>query len=200
MAITTSTAAHLGDQRPHPAAAIRRTPGLLLGPYYPAAMAVAGSAGLWPENASLPPGARRLRLQGQLVNTADEPVPDALVELWQADHRGHYRHPSAPDHDQVPAGFAGHGSVRTDAQGRFVFHSLVPGAYAEGDIQRAPHLHLQITGRQDRLVTQLFLPAHPLNAADRWYRAVSHPERLTPDAAQDGDALVLSQTIVLAQG
>lgn len=184
-----------------PQAARRRTPGLLLGPYYPLARAAAGPV-LW-TGAAWPAGARRLRLDGRVVDLQGRALAGAEVELWQADPAGRYRHPSAPDAALLLPGFAGHGRTRTDAAGGFCFVSLVPGAYADAAGLRAPHLHLQITGRADRLVTQLFLPGHPGNAGDRWYGALLQPALLMPDvvpAAAGDDTLHLRWTAVLTQG
>lgn len=182
-------------------AVVRRTPGLLLGPYYPLTPSNGSDADLWSGDARLPDGARYLQLQGRVLNLLGVPVADALVEIWHADYHGRYRHPSAPDHERVVKGFAGHGSVCSDTQGRFAFRSLVPGAYADGLVQRAPHVHVQVTGQVDRLITQIFLPGHPLNGHDRWYRAVARPELLTPDVLRDGaDTLALAWTVVLTQG
>jgi protocatechuate 3,4-dioxygenase, beta subunit len=130
-------------------------------------------------------------------------VVGAEIELWQADPCGRYRHPSAPDSALVPEGFAGYGRTRTDHGGAFRFTSLVPGAYTEGDVLRAPHLHLQITGCFDRLVTQLFFPGHPANTHDRWHRALLQPRLLTPEVqawSPDGDGLHLLWTAVLTCG
>lgn len=179
-----------------------RTPGLLLGPFYPVATARSGaSADLWDDDAPLPAGARRLRLKGQVIDVRARPVAAALVEIWHADHEGRYRHPSAPDHEHVPSGFAGYGCTRCDAEGQFVFRSLAPGGYLAGDVHRAPHVHVQVTGESDRLVTQVFLPSHPVNGQDRWYRAVARPELLTAHVVHDdADVLELAWTIVLARG
>jgi protocatechuate 3,4-dioxygenase beta subunit len=187
---------------PNEAGAVHRTPGLLLGPYYPVARSGGGGRDLWRDGVSPPPAvARRLRFEGQAIDRRGNPTEGALVEIWHADPDGRYPHPSAPDHEQVAPGFAGYGRTQCDAQGRFVFRSLVPGGYVAKDVRRAPHVHVQVTGRSDRLVTQLFLPRHPLNAQDRWYRAVERPELLVPDVVRDdADALVLGWTIVLAQG
>lgn len=182
-------------------AAARRTPGLLLGPYYPLAPSGGAGADLWERGAPLPDGARCLQLEGRLIDLQGLPVAGALVEIWHADHQGCYRHPSAPGNETVVTGFAGHGSVHSNAQGCFAFRSLVPGGYVDGDVKRAPHIHVQVTGRVDRLVTQIFLPAHPLNGRDRWYRAVARPELLTPDVVRDeANILVLGWTVVLTQG
>ena len=176
-----------------------RTPGLLLGPYYPLQAPIGADADLW-RGDTLPSGTRHLRLEGQVLTHEGAPVPIACIELWQADPGGRYRHASAPGHTQVAAGFAGYGLTHCDAQGRFVFRSLVPGAYADGDVVRAPHLHAQITGRVDRLVTQIFLPGDERNHSDRWYRAVAHPERLLPQVIRDdANGLCLHWTVFIAQ-
>jgi protocatechuate 3,4-dioxygenase, beta subunit len=183
-------------------AASSRTPALLLGPYYPLKPQAGAGSALW-RGDRLPSGARRLTLDGRVLDRRADPVVGAEVELWQADPCGRYRHPSAPDSALVPEGFAGYGRTRTDHGGAFRFTSLVPGAYTAGDEWRAPHLHLQITGCFDRLVTQLFLPRHPGNTQDRWYRALLQPHLLTPEvlaSAPDGDGLHLLWTAVLTRG
>jgi protocatechuate 3,4-dioxygenase, beta subunit len=170
-----------------------------MGPYYPLQVSTGADANLW-RGDTLPGGTRHLRLEGQLLTQEGAPVPNACIELWQADPSGRYRHSSAPGHTQVAAGFAGYGLTHSDAQGRFVFRSLVPGAYADGDVVRAPHLHTQITGRVDRLVTQIFLPGDERNHSDRWYRAVAHPERLLPEVVRDdATGLHLHWTAFIAQ-
>jgi protocatechuate 3,4-dioxygenase beta subunit len=128
-------------------------------------------------------------------------VEGAVVELWHADPAGRYRHPSAPQGDRVLEGFAGYGRVATSADGGFTFHSLVPGSYSDGDVMRAPHLHLQITGQDDRLITQVFLPGHPGNATDRWYPALGRPELLLAEVlSDDAQILHLQWIAVLSRG
>ena len=83
-------------------------------------------ADLW-RGDTLPVRSRHLRLEGQVLTHDELPVPHACIELWHADPAGRYRHASAPGHTQVAAGFAGYGVTHGDAQGRFVFRSLVPG-------------------------------------------------------------------------
>ena len=128
-------------------------------------------------------------------------MADAEVELWQADPMGRYAHPSSPARDPVLAGFTGYGRVRSAADGRFRFETLVPGDYTDGESRRAPHLHLQITGRFDRLVTQLFLPGHPLNAKVPRFGALRHPGRLVAEVRADApDGLTLPWIAVLHRG
>jgi protocatechuate 3,4-dioxygenase beta subunit len=196
---TTATAS-TADKARAAAGAPRRTPGMLLGPFYPLAPGANPGGNLW-DGTHRPDGARDFRLEGRVRNLAGAPVADATVELWHADPAGRYRHPSAPGAGLVLAGFSGYGRVPSSGDGRFVFSSLLPGGYAEGEVVRAPHLHLQITGRVDRLVTQLFLPQHPGNASDPLYRALVHPRRLTVEAIDDdAGPMILRWTAVLASG
>lgn len=176
------------------------TPALLLGPFYPVPTPADATAALW-HGTQPPAGARRLRLTGRLLDTAARALPAACVELWHADPSGRYPHPAAPQHEAVDASFSGYGRVISDSDGRFEFHSLVPGGYQNADARRAPHLHLQITTRAQRLVTQLFLPQHPANAGDRWFNAARQPELLTAEVLADGpSALHLTWTAVLMLG
>ncbi|MCC7288328.1 MAG: hypothetical protein IT503_19295 [Burkholderiaceae bacterium] len=178
----------------------RRTPTLPMGPYYPLRPGRRASGLLWQGDAP-PDGARRLRLQGRIVTVEGAAVVGALIELWQADPAGRYRHPSAPEMALVLPGFAGCGRVRSANDGSFAFDTLVPGGYEEASTRRAPHLHLQISGRFDRLVTQLFLPGRRDNARDPWFRAALDARLLIPTVRADGaDRLVLEWTAVLRRG
>jgi protocatechuate 3,4-dioxygenase beta subunit len=145
---------------------------------------------------------RRLLLRGRVLAANGHAAPGAMVELWHADPWGRYHHPSATGEPPL-AGFTGYGCVRTDAEGRFEFRSVVPGGYAGEGMHRAPHLHVQITGRYDRLVTQLFLPGHASNADDRSYLTLRDPSLVTLNVMSDpqtGADLALRWTAVLSRG
>ena len=176
-----------------------RTPSLLLGPYYPVRPTGPASDRLW---RGTPAEARRpLRLEGRVCSRSGRPLANAWVELWQADEEGRYPHPDAPDAAEVDRRFSGYGAMRCDSEGRFAFATVVPGAYGGGERLRAPHLHLQVTTLEARLVTQLFLPAHPLNGRDRWLQAASAPERLVLRRHDDGcPTLRLAGDIVMTAG
>jgi protocatechuate 3,4-dioxygenase, beta subunit len=175
-----------------------RTPGLLLGPYYPIPEPAGASSRLWPHS-STPTGTRALLLEGRVVDPCASVIAGARVELWHADPHGRYAHPVAPETWQVMPGFTGYGTTETDANGCFEFDSLVPGPYGDGRTQRAPHLHLQITTQRQRLVTQVFLPYDALRANDHWFRSLRHPERLVASATRDDDEMLrLRWTAVMA--
>lgn len=172
----------------------------MLGPFYPLNPPDGAGGDMW--SGPRREGVQRLVLRGRVLAANGDAARGAIVELWHADPWGRYRHPSATGEPPL-AGFTGYGCVSTDAQGHFEFRSIVPGGYAAEDTQRAPHLHVQITGRFDRLVTQLFLPGHASNADDRWYRTLRDPSLVTPNALSDprtGADLTLRWTAVLTRG
>lgn len=127
------------------------TPGQTIGPFFGFALAFDGDADL------VPPGhPAAVRLHGRVLDGAGEPVPDALVELWQARTDGAIpRSPGSLRRDGF--GFTGFGRSATDQEGRYAFSTLVPGASGEG---RAPFFLLTVFARGllDRLFTRAYLP------------------------------------------
>ncbi len=185
-----------------PAAAglARTTPALILGPFYPLQCGADVDARLW-RGECLPEGVSALNFQVHVLTREGWPVVGACVELWHADHAGRYPHPSCDEADAVLPGFTGYGRVRTDDSGVCGFDTLVPGAYrAEGRL-RARHLHVQVSGRFDRLVTQVFLPDDALRHEDRWYRAAARRDLLLAATVPGTDSVSrLHWTAVLTRG
>jgi protocatechuate 3,4-dioxygenase, alpha subunit len=115
------------------------------------------------------PGA--LVIEGQVLDGAGQPVPDALVETWQADPDGRFDHPDDP-RGRVPAptGFRGFGRSATDAGGNYRIVTLRPGALpCPGGGTEAPHLDVSVFARGllDRVVTRIYFGDEAeANAAD----------------------------------
>lgn len=126
-------------------------------------------------------GGRRLRLSGQLVDTSGKALPNAVVEIWQADARGRYRHPGVPEHLRDDA-FQGYGRTEADADGRYVFQTIVPGRYGS----RPPHIHLRVAQPGlPELVTQLYFRGDNREAGSGF--APPEREQLTVDLLTDRD-------------
>ena len=112
----------------------------------------------------------RIRIEGRVLDGDGAPVPDALVEIWQANARGRYRH-SADTREVVTldAGFIGFGRSGTDANGRFWFETIRPGAVPfDGERAQAPHIGVIVFARGllNHLATRLYFADEPANAAD----------------------------------
>ncbi|HLI09158.1 MAG TPA: protocatechuate 3,4-dioxygenase subunit alpha [Ktedonobacteraceae bacterium] len=111
----------------------------------------------------------RIRIEGRVLDGDGAPVPDALVEIWQANAHGRYNHPA----DQGPAAldpsFLGFGRSGTDEEGNYWFETIKPGSvpFDEKRMQ-APHICVTIFSRGllNHLVTRLYFADEPANAAD----------------------------------
>jgi protocatechuate 3,4-dioxygenase beta subunit len=127
------------------------------------------------------PLGERIIVYGQVREDGGRPVPETLVEIWQANACGRYRHAG----DQHPApldpSFEGAGRCLTDAEGRFRFVTIKPGAYPWGNHDNAwrpQHIHFSVFGRAftQRLVTQMYFPGDPLFEFDPIFNSVRDPK------------------------
>jgi protocatechuate 3,4-dioxygenase beta subunit len=148
-----------------------------------------------------------IHVVGRVLNTKGEPVRDAQIELWQANTFGKYNHPSDTNPAPLDPDFQGYALQRTDREGRFRFLTIKPGPYpVEKGVIRTPHIHLEVMGRSDRLITQLFFAGEMLNAEDRVLRQVPHNRdaliaELEPaPAGEDPTTRLVTWDIVLTTG
>ncbi len=160
-------------------AALLRTPGQIFGPFYP--------LGELPQTADLTQiSGRSRRAQGQVLNVmgrvlnlAGEPVRNARVEVWQANTYGRYTHPSDPNPVPLDPNFEGTALLTTDSEGRYRFKTIKPAAYPAGpNLMRPAHIHFQVSGRQDRLVTQMYFEGDPYNVTDPFLNSAGRKELL----------------------
>jgi protocatechuate 3,4-dioxygenase alpha subunit len=128
------------------------------------------------------PGA--ITVEGRVLDGDGEPVPDAMVEIWQADAEGRFPPETAP-------GWTGFGRDLTDRSGTFRFTTVVPGAV---DDHQAPHIAVSVFARGllQRVMTRIYLPAHgDAHATDPLLASVTDPaRRATLVAVAEGGKLV----------
>jgi len=120
------------------------------------------------------PLGERIAISGRLLNEGGKPVRGALIEVWQANAAGRYKHRMDQHHAPLDPNFSGCGRTLTDAEGRYKFISIKPGAYPLGNhanAWRPAHIHFSIfgAGLLSRLVTQMYFPGDPLLAYDPIY-------------------------------
>lgn len=109
-------------------------------------------------------------LSGRVLDKSGQPVRNALVEIWQADHHGAYLHPAGAQGDaRRDPGFQGYGKFETGSGGGWKFRTIQPGLYTG----RTRHYHFGITLKgQERFATQLFFKDEAGNAKDGVLRAI----------------------------
>ena len=129
---------------------------------------------------------QRIIVSGRVLDDRGRPVPHTLVELWQANAAGRYIHAKDNWNAPLDPNFTGAGRAITDAEGRYRFITIKPGAYPWGNHHNAwrpAHIHFSLFGPSvlTRLVTQMYFPGDPLLAYDPIYNCVpdtSAKERL----------------------
>jgi protocatechuate 3,4-dioxygenase, alpha subunit len=141
------------------------TPSQTVGPYFAIGLTWDDGPEVVPEGTE---GAFWIR--GAVYDGNGDPVPDALVEFWQADAGGRFAHPDDPRGAVAWGEFRGFGRCGTDGEGRFGIHTLKPGPVPgqDGAVQ-APHIDVTVMcrGLLARLVTRIYFPEEEAaNAAD----------------------------------
>jgi protocatechuate 3,4-dioxygenase beta subunit len=197
--------AALGATSAAAAELLRRTPSQTSGPFYPLEKPLDHDADL-----TLVKGHSR-RARGQVVHVtgrvrdaAGEPVAGARIEIWQANTHGRYTHPNDSNPAPLDPDFEGYASLTTDAQGRYRFKTIKPGAYPAGASVRPPHIHFAETGRKNRLVTQMYFPGEARNADDPVIAMARDDKKLLvadvgpPGAGLEPDSWLARWDIVLA--
>jgi protocatechuate 3,4-dioxygenase, alpha subunit len=175
------------------------TPSQTVGPYF--------SIGLtWLNRTDLTAGAdggERVTIHGRVLDGDDQAVPDALLEIWQADANGTYAHSEDPQAKLATKGFLGFGRVPVNDQGEYCFTTIKPGSTPAPDGQlQAPHLEISVfmRGLLERLVTRMYFPAESSNENDPILRLVQVERRATLIARQANADQAVLQWDVRLQG
>ena len=123
------------------------------------------------------PLGERIVVAGRVLDEDGRAVPNTLVELWQCNAAGRYIHARDDHPAPLDPNFTGAGRAMTDAEGRYRFVTIKPGAYPwrnHPNAWRPAHIHFSLFGTsfQSRLVTQMYFPNDPLFAHDPIYQSV----------------------------
>jgi protocatechuate 3,4-dioxygenase beta subunit len=155
------------------------------------------------------PVGERITVSGRLLDPDGRPIRDSLIEIWQANAAGRYRHRRDRWRAPLDPNFSGGGRTVTDEDGRYRFVTIKPGPYPWGNHHNAwrpAHIHFSLLGRsfEQRLVTQMYFPGDPLCPHDPIFNSVGDQQargrmvsRFSLDESQDSWALAYEFDIVL---
>jgi protocatechuate 3,4-dioxygenase alpha subunit len=158
------------------------TPEGTIGPFYPGVFAEA----VMPADLSVVapilahrPHGQAIRIAGSVTDANNQAVPSLIIEVWQANASGRYRHPLDRSDRPLDPQFDGFARIRTSDEGVYQLNTIKPGPHAVGaNGVRAPHLRLTIFASGiDRLQTQIFFADEPLNEADPVLNCIAEPDR-----------------------
>jgi protocatechuate 3,4-dioxygenase, beta subunit len=167
------TARRHPKQKPHP---IPQTITETTGPQFSETLFPA-SVDLTTNTTGQPAIGERIIVAGTVMDEDGRPVPHTMVEIWQANATGRYDHPADQHNAPLDPNFHGEGRVFTDAQGRYRFLTVKPGAYPwpnHRNAWRPNHIHFSLFGPAfaTRLVTQMYFPGDPLLPIDPIFNGV----------------------------
>lgn len=147
------------------------------------------------------PIGERIIVHGRVLDENARPVPNTLVEIWQANAGGRYRHKKDTYLAPIDPNFGGCGRTLTDAEGAYSFRTIKPGAYPWRNMVndwRPAHIHVSVFGSAfcQRLITQLYFEGDPLIARCPIVQTLSDPDAIDALTAKlDMNATIPLDTI-----
>jgi len=143
----------------------------------------------------------RITVEGRVLDGDGNPVPDAMIEIWQANASGKYAHTEDTQDKPLDPEFKGYGRVATDQNGHFRFVTIKPGPVpGPNNSLQAPHLVISIfmRGLLKRLVSRLYFPGDSANANDPVLNSVdlSRQKTLMPRKVKESDEVFLWDVIL----
>jgi protocatechuate 3,4-dioxygenase alpha subunit len=146
---------------------------------------------------------RHITVRGLVLDGDGAPVPDALLELWQANADGEYVQPASAQTGQRAVGFSGFARVPTDEHGAFRFRTIMPGRVpASSAILQAPHIAVQLfmRGLLRQLATRIYFADQPSNGEDPVLLCVPEARRATLLARPQAEGPDVFEWNVILQG
>ena len=164
----------------HPPIRLEQTLTEVTGPVFADGWAGPDAVDLTRTHAGAPLG-ERIIVAGRVLDADSRPVAGTLVELWQANAAGRYRHPVDQHDAPLDPNFDGIGQAITNERGEYRFLTIKPGAYPWRNTYnswRPAHLHFGVFGPAfaTRIVTQMYFPGDPLLAFDPIFLGIADPE------------------------
>ena len=140
-----------------------------MGPFYPVTPPADSDADLvWLKGHSQKAAGQVIEVSGRVLDMKGNPIPNAAIELWQANAAGRYDHPSDPATAPLDPHFQSFAALRSDSSGAWRITTIKPGGYDSPIGHRPPHIHFDVRGRTHRNVAQLYFPeAADGNAKER---------------------------------
>lgn len=169
---------------------LKATPQDMLGPFYPPQWTGEIDADLLSLGGKDYLQGTPLALSGRVLSTSGVPISNAVVEIWQTDATGKYRHPGDDGEGPAKRGFQGFGRSTVDTDGRYAFRTIKPVLYSG----RPPHVHFKVIapGYRD-LVTQMYFAGESTERSGSFgFSRERDRLTVTPVALRNGDRSSLS--------
>jgi protocatechuate 3,4-dioxygenase, alpha subunit len=155
---------------------MKQTPSQTVGPFYSIGLTDRAMNRLVSDSTQ----GQRIRIEGQVIDGDGMPVPDAMIEIWQANAYGRYNHPEDKQEKPLDQSFTGWGRSGTDPNGCYFFDTIKPGPVpaAEASVQ-APHINMTVfaRGMLVHAFTRIYFSDEAANKSDPVLNSINHEER-----------------------
>jgi protocatechuate 3,4-dioxygenase alpha subunit len=178
---------------------LQATTSQTVGPYYSIGLTRLKKADLAGPGVS----GERVTIAGRVVDADGKGVPDAVLEIWQANSQGKYAHPEDTQNKSLEPGFQGYGRIPADETGKYSFTTIKPGPVPGPDGKpQAPHIAVSVFARglMRRLVTRIYFPNDAGNASDYVLNLVEPARRATLIAKTTTAQNTLEWNVILHGG
>jgi protocatechuate 3,4-dioxygenase beta subunit len=187
------------DTASKPAAKLlSRTSDQILGPFYPLGEPAKGG-----DLTRVPgrPGRAQgqvIRLTGRVLDRTGEPVRRGKLQIWQANTFGRYVHPNDDNSAPLDECFEGFAVVETNEDGRYDLRTIKPGCYPtpRGNI-RPSHIHFEVFGKRERLITQLYFAGDPHQDTDTWLQSSPNQASIVMPMREPGPGMAPEEKLVV---
>jgi len=155
---------------------MKQTPAQTVGPFYAIGLTTRKMNVLVTDSTQ----GQRVRLEGRVLDGDGKPVPDAMVEIWQANAYGRYNHPEDKQEKPLDASFIGWGRSGTDENCYYNFETIKPGPVpGPGDSVQAPHINVAVfaRGMLTHAFTRIYFSDEPGNDTDPILNSVRNKSR-----------------------
>ena len=156
------------------------TPRQTGGPFYPTKRGESDADLTQLEGRSSRAAGEIIHVRGRVLDQDEKPLPDAVVEIWQANANGRYDHERDSGNPRpLDPNFQGRAELITNARGEYALKTIKPGSYpADGSWMRPPHIHFKVSRRGfHEVTTQMYFAGDPLNDKDGIRNALTPAER-----------------------
>jgi protocatechuate 3,4-dioxygenase, alpha subunit len=176
-----------------------QTPSQTVGPFFHFGLPYQGDNKLVADGAL----GQQIVVEGKVIDGGGEPVPDVMIEIWQANAAGKYDHPEDTQAKPLDPSFHGFGRCATDKEGIYRFHTIKPGSVpGPGNSLQAPHLVVFVFGRGmlKQLLTRIYFEDEAHNADDPVLGLVPEARRATLIARKTNSAAYTKDIVLQGAG
>src|SRR5918994_561011 len=157
---------------------MKQTPSQTVGPFYSIGLTDREMNTLFSESTQ----GQRIRIEGQVIDGDGKPVPDAMIEIWQANAYGRYNHPDDKQEKPLDGSFTGWGRSGTEPSGFYSFETIKPGPVPGSDESvQAPHINVVVfaRGMLVHAFTRIYFSDEPANESDAVLNSIEKERQQT---------------------